>query len=304
MSVMIDTVCVSSRQRDGSREAQSTASTDVQMHGAAVPAALIDGLSRRLGDHYYNSLSAALLLRALDSYGADAERGLNLRASAWLAPHDEQPLSQTGKPPRGAVPFAAKRLVLQKEGDAPAFYLLSELGYDRGVPQQAVADGLEATHEYLDLQGQPLKQVRVGDEFLVRVRLRAKDYDEVEQVAVVDLLPGGVEPVYNLPPQVEASSGAEQDSDAETESEASSEPAWQPPVGEAALSDWQPEFADVRDDRVVLYGTVWRNAASFTYRVRATNAGTFNTPPAHAEGMYDTRLRARGTSGQLEIVKP
>ncbi len=46
----------------------------------------------------------------------------------------------------------------------------------------------------------------MGDEFLVRLRLRATDRDQVQQVAVVDLLPGGVEPVYNLPPEPEAAS--------------------------------------------------------------------------------------------------
>ena len=32
-------------------------------------------------------------------------------------------------------------------------------------------------------------------------RASAADRDQVQQVAVVDLLPGGVEPVYNLPPE-------------------------------------------------------------------------------------------------------
>ena len=123
----------------------------------------------------------------------------------------------------------------------------------------------------------------------------------MRQVAVVDLLPGGTEPVYNQPaPVTEAS---EEDGEYEEESEYE-EPSWQPPVGELAMSDWSPEFADVRDDRVVLYGTVYRDAATFVYRVRATNAGTFGTPPAYAEGMYDTTQQARGKAGQLTIVKP
>ena len=75
-------------------------------------------------------------------------------------------------------------------------------------------------------------------------------------------------------------------------------------MGDAKLSDWTPEFADVRDDRVVLYGTVLRDVGTFVYRVRATNAGTFGTPPTYAEGMYDSTLQARGKSGKLEIVKP
>jgi uncharacterized protein YfaS (alpha-2-macroglobulin family) len=55
---------------------------------------------------------------------------------------------------------------------------------------------------------------------------------------------------------------------------------------------------------VVFYGTARRDVGTFVYRVRATNAGTFNTPPAYAEGMYQTTLQGRGKVGQLEIVKP
>lgn len=264
-----------------------------------VPVKLLDRLGERLSEQRYNSLSAALLLRALDSYGERAEVGLNLKVSAWLGKQGEQPLELSGKPPISEVPIAAKMLLLRKDGDAPVFYMLSEAGYDRGAPNKVIADGLEVSHEYTDLDGEPLEQVTVGDEFFVRLRLRAKDFDQVQQVAVVDLLPGGTEPVYNQPAPVTAASEEDEYSEEEPE-----QPSWQPPVGESALSDWNPDFADLRDDRVVLYGTVYRDAATFVYRVRATNAGTFGTPPAYAEGMYDTSQQARGKAGTLKIVKP
>ncbi|HLD68075.1 MAG TPA: MG2 domain-containing protein, partial [Pseudomonas sp.] len=224
-----------------------------------VPVALLERLGQRLSEQRYNSLSAALLLRALDSYGERAEVGLNLKVSAWLGQQGEQPLVLTGKPPIAQVSQATQKLLLRKEGDAPVFYMLSEAGYDRGAPDQVIADGLEVTHEYIDLKGEPLKQVKVGDEFLVRLRLRAKDFDQVRQVAVVDLLPGGTEPVYNQPaPVSESEEGEEEGGD-----EAPEQPGWQAPVGEPGMSDWRPDFADVRDDRVVLYGTVYRAAATF-----------------------------------------
>lgn len=263
-----------------------------------VPVKLLDALGSRLSEQRYNSLSAALMLRALDNYGERAEQGLGLRVSAWLGKQGEQPLVLSGKPPVSDVPLAAKMLLLRKDGDAPVFYMLSESGYDRGAPNKVIADGLEVTHEYTDLEGKTLDQVAVGDEFLVRLRLRAKNYDQVQQVAVVDLLPGGTEPVYNQPAPV-TEGGDDEYSEEEPE-----QPSWQPPVGEPGMSDWHPEFADVRDDRVVLYGTVYRDAATFVYRVRATNAGTFGTPPAYAEGMYDTSQQARGKAGKLTIVKP
>ncbi|HSX90850.1 MAG TPA: alpha-2-macroglobulin [Pseudomonas sp.] len=266
-----------------------------------VPLTLLDSLGKRLSEQRYNSLSAALLLRALDSYGERAEAGLELKVSAWLGKQQgEQALTLSGKPPIVEVPMATKMLLLRKSGDAPAFFMLSETGYDRAAPNKVISDGLEIFHDYLDLNGQALKQVRVGDEFLVRLRMRAKQHDQVQQVAVVDLLPGGVEPVYNQPAPVSAS----EDEEEGYSEEYGGQPAWQPPIGESAMSDWAPDFADVRDDRVVLYGTLYRNASTFTYRVRATNAGTFGTPPAYAEGMYDTSMQARGKSGTLQIVKP
>ena len=184
--------------------------------------------------------------------------------------------------------------------------MLSVAGFDKGTKLKPITNGLEIIHEYLDLKGEPVSKVAVGDEFLVRLRLRATDRDQVQQVAVVDLLPGGVEPVYNLPPEPEAASSEEGEGEESeyVEEDSQEEESWQAPIGETELSNWQPEYVDVRDDRVVLYGTALRDVGTFVYRVRATNAGTFNTPPAYAEGMYETTLQGRGKVGQLEITKP
>jgi uncharacterized protein YfaS (alpha-2-macroglobulin family) len=37
--------------------------------------------------------------------------------------------------------------------------------------------------------------------------------------------------------------------------------------------------------------------------VRATNAGTFQVPPAFAEGMYNRTVLALSRGGTLEVVK-
>jgi uncharacterized protein YfaS (alpha-2-macroglobulin family) len=60
----------------------------------------------------------------------------------------------------------------------------------------------------------------------------------------------------------------------------------------------------VRDDRLVLYGDALKSAGTFVYRVRATNAGVFQAPPAFAEGMYDRSVVGLSKAGRLEIVKP
>jgi len=273
-----------------------------------VPAALLDKLGKRLNEQRYNSLSAALLLRALDNYGQRAQSDMTLKATAWLGDKQQQLLQMAGQPPRAAVPASTQKLQMEKSDGPAAFYMLSEAGYDKGAKLKPINNGLEIIHEYLDLKGNPVSKVAVGDEFLVRLRLRATDRDQVQQVAVVDLLPGGVEPVYNLPPEPEAASSEESEGDdseyVETNDDSEEADAWQAPIGETELSNWQPDYVDVRDDRVVLYGTALRDVGTFVYRVRATNAGTFNTPPAYAEGMYETTLQGRGEVGQLEITKP
>ena len=75
------------------------------------------------------------------------------------------------------------------------------------------------------------------------------------------------------------------------------------PLGEGE-STWRPQSADLRDDRLVLYGNLHRDAASFIYRVRATNTGKFHMPAPYVEGMYDRKQFAIGKAGTLEIVSP
>ncbi len=52
-------------------------------------------------------------------------------------------------------------------------------------------------------------------------------------------------------------------------------PAWRSPIGLPG-STWNLSYADVRDDRVVIYGTANRSVSEFVYRIRATNAGTLH----------------------------
>jgi hypothetical protein len=132
---------------------------------------------------------------------------------------------------------------------------------------------MEILREYLDAHGQPIAIVHNGDEIVVRLRMRAIDAEYIANVAVTDLLPGGFEPV------LQADAGAD-------------------PPGPAA---WQPVFADVREDRVVLYGGLTKNMAEYRYRIRASNAGTFLVPPSYAESMYDRTLRARTVPSRVTV---
>ncbi len=242
-----------------------------------LPEQLLPRMGQWLSEQRYSSLSAGTLVRALTALdNSRGDQGLSMQAlvdKAWQA------LSL----PKAKLPLGSEEVKYQKTGTNDAFYLLSQQGFDQS-PAKPFSQGLEVSRDYLTLEQQPLGKVKVGDEFLVRLRLRATDMDKLQQVVVIDLLPGGVEPVYR-------------DKD-------DSFDGWQPPVGMAQHSDWSPQWLNVREDRLVLYGTAWRDAKTFVYKVRATNVGQFQVPPAYAEGLYDPLVQAQGPSGELVIEAP
>ena len=63
-------------------------------------------------------------------------------------------------------------------------------------------------------------------------------------------------------------------------------------IRNAKIGDWTPDYVDIREDRVVIYGTVKENVQTFTYQVKAVSSGKFTVPPMFAENMYNKDIRA------------
>jgi uncharacterized protein YfaS (alpha-2-macroglobulin family) len=128
----------------------------------------------------------------------------------------------------------------------------------------------------------------------------------VPNVAIVDLLPGGFDPVIEPPAPV---TDAQQDGDdqsgdsaADAGGDSAVKPsAWRSPIG-LSSSSWRPDYADIREDRVVIYGTATPDVREFVYRIKPTNAGKFIVPPAYAESMYDRSQQAQAPGGQVLTV--
>jgi uncharacterized protein YfaS (alpha-2-macroglobulin family) len=268
---------------------------------AGVPKAALARIAETINGNRENSLSAAYTLLSLDAYAKTAASNGKFGIGALDKDGREQALAVTaGAMPKAAVPEGTAKVRFSKDGSLTAFYSVDESGFDRSAPAAEVSQGLEVIHEFLDAKGNAVSRVVVGQEFLVRLRLRSTQRDRVEQVAVVDLLPGGMEPVLELQPPVDTANAAvDPAAVAGRQTRVASLP-----IGVAEKSTWIPQHIDVRDDRVVLYGDVTREAATFVYRIRATNAGMFQAPPAFAEGMYNRGINALGMAGKVEVVKP
>jgi uncharacterized protein YfaS (alpha-2-macroglobulin family) len=266
----------------------------------ATPPATLEAIGAAVSGNRVSSLSAAYTLLALDAYskaaGAAAKVGI---AEIGKDGRSRALVLSAGAMPKVNVAESTAKIEFSKEGPAPAFYALEESGFDRQVPSTELAQGIEIVREFVDAKGNPLPKFTVGEEFFVRLRLRATRRDRVGQVAVVDLLPGGIEPVLELQPPADTSNAGIDPAMARQRASAAALP-----IGVPDKSDWAPYHLDMREDRVVLYGDVTRDVKTFVYRVRATNAGSFQTPPAFAEGMYNRTITGLSPAGKLDIVKP
>jgi uncharacterized protein YfaS (alpha-2-macroglobulin family) len=128
-----------------------------------------------------------------------------------------------------------------------------------------------------------------------------------EFVAVEDLLPAGLEVVdVSLrtssfgPFESAASASAARAGDRANTS--TGEVPWR--YGRWAFGWWSPwEHTEMRDDRVVYFARMlWKGSYTATYVARATTAGTFVRPPAHAEEMYNPSLGGRSDGGTFRIL--
>jgi uncharacterized protein YfaS (alpha-2-macroglobulin family) len=200
--------------------------------------------------------------------------------------------------PRASFSVDAAKLQFSNKSDLRAYYVVEQTGFDRNLPETEIKNGLEMLREYVDAKGNPVKSVKVGDEIEVRLKFRALNRKAIDNAALVDLLPGGFDLVLN-PVQTTAQEGEGEGRGERSEGE---ERKWRSPIG-TPRSTWRPDYADLREDRVVLYGMVNAEFQEFSYRIKATNTGTFVVPPAYGESMYERSVQARSLGGKITVEK-
>ena len=123
---------------------------------------------------------------------------------------------------------------------------------------------------FVDEAGDPVARFEQGQELTVRIRVRALDDRTLHHVAIVDLLPGGFEVLRH---------SVQRDA-----------------------RGWRADHVDVREDRVVYYGSFGPELRELSYRVKLTAAGDFVIPPSYADSMYDRSIRAHTAAGRVEVV--
>jgi alpha-2-macroglobulin len=270
-----------------------------------LPDTMLEDLVKRIEAQNYSSLGAATTILALDAY-ATASGGTSGQKLAIEATQSDQSRQQLALPPglfpKVAFPETSRSLAFTSGGDLRAFYLVNESGFDRTPPTQSLTQSLEITREYLGDDGKPLTTVKLGDEVTVHVRFRAIGRASIDDAVLVDLLPGGFDLV------IPGSEPAEQPYLSATVDGTARGGGGQ---GSGCLCIWLtrrpdgfPDFADLREDRVVLYGRAPDSVQEYSYRIKATNPGSYVVPAAFGMSMYDAQVRARSAAGHISVERP
>lgn len=272
---------------------------------------IVNGIS----DNSFNTITSAYAILAMDAYaeavGEKAVAEINFKEIL------EKAVKDLAKPkglfPKVAFSGDAKKVRIESGSGYPTFYQVTMAGFDKSLPQKEIKEGIEVQREYRDLNGNVITSTALGSEIEVHFKMRSVKSGYHSNVAIVDLLPDGFDVVIeksrpasspaSSPSQVQEQRNEEEEGEGEEEGgyrERGTRKRWDSPIGTDA-STWQPDFVDIREDRVVLFGSVGDSAQEFVYRIKATNKGTFVIPPAFAESMYNRAVRARTLPGTMMV---
>ena len=126
------------------------------------------------------------------------------------------------------------------------------------------SNGIDVSREYLDESGNRITSAMVGDTVTVKIFVRSRRGDIIPNVVITDLVPGGF------------IAGD--------------------PTGDMT-------FAELREDRVLVFMDVSREGQTITYNAQVGVAGTFQIPPIYAASLYNPQINATGEVGKTFTVK-
>lgn len=222
---------------------------------------IVQNIAAHLEKGSYNTLNSSYSIMALNAYakGVPEPTAGTIRIT--------QAFSDTQKPlpvPEGkypVIPYSpkAEKLLFTATEDQTAYYQVVQAGYDLQLPKERIVNALEVSRTFTDSSGNTITQAALGEEIEVHLKVRSVNDATLHNIALVDLLPAGLE--------VSATS-----------------------TRNATRGSWEPDYMDIREDRVVFYGTAQPKIQEVVYKVRAINKGTYTVPPLYGESMYNPTI--------------
>lgn len=168
-----------------------------------------------------------------------------------------------------------KEVKVTVTGKGTAFVGVQVEGIKAGM-LAATSKGIRVSRKFHSTSGSPLAgdTITQGDLVVVGIEVEPVGGSRIENVAIVDLLPAGLE-IEN------------------------------PRLSGDSVFEWMkdravPDYIDIRDDRIILF-TSLSGSQRYYYTARAVTKGEFVLPHVHAEAMYDPLTHAYAGGGRLTV---
>ncbi|GAA3928257.1 alpha-2-macroglobulin [Hymenobacter algoricola] len=173
---------------------------------------------------------------------------------------------------------ANRQIALRTAGSGSLYYFWETEGVSPTNVVREEDSFLRVRRQFLDRSGNAIGSptFRQNDLVIVRITIQSADAaGEVKNVAITDLLPAGLE-IEN------------------------------PRIGAVRDITWakdaaNPDYLDLRDDRINLFTTVTTAPKSFYYVARAVSKGTFRLGPVSADAMYNAEYHSYNGAGVVRV---
>jgi uncharacterized protein YfaS (alpha-2-macroglobulin family) len=251
---------------------------DVAPDHRSVPALMKAIIDRATIGRWYNTQENAFALMALGKIGRAIGQG-EYTGAISVGGQEVKAIDSKGVgATTGDESWVGKTIQVSVKGTAGAFVGVRFEGIPAGV-EPARSNGMKVERTFHDRNGAALDaaKIRQGDLVYVRLTVSTAAGVRLENLALVELLPAGLE-IEN------------------------------PRLNNAEVPDWMnknrytADYMDIRDDRLLLFVRYHGGGAqTYYYAARAVTEGEFVLPHFHAEAMYDPETQAREGGGRLAV---
>lgn len=227
-------------------------------------------------NHYLNTQESAFTFLALGKF---MKRQSENPVTATVSANGKTLGTFEGKEIRLTKGIIGQSITVNVTGKGNLYYFWEEEGISAKSEFKEEDSYLKVRKSFFNRFGQPvsIRDIKQGDLIAVKLTVQNLEQANVENVVVTDMLPAGFE-IEN------------------------------PRIGEVQEMSWvkdesQPDYFDVRDDRINFFTTVSWNPRSFYYLVRAVSPGNYTMGPVSADAMYNGEYHSYNGAGVVKIVQ-
>jgi uncharacterized protein YfaS (alpha-2-macroglobulin family) len=175
--------------------------------------------------------------------------------------------------------LGGNNIEIDTKGEGRLYYFWQSEGISTSGSYKEEDNYIRVRRQFFDRFGSPINgnTFKQNDLVIVRITLENSYSNDVENIAITDLLPAGFE-IEN--PRTKELPGMDWIKDAAT-----------------------PTALDVRDDRINLFVDLTSRKQVYYYAVRAVSPGIYKMGPVSADAMYNGEYRSYNGAGIIKVVE-